>query len=381
MRFTCWTACAALVATLAATPAAAQNEQTEYVVADTAGVTIRNIYDKAGIPVGKFGPGTVLAARETMGKWTQVEPASGLTCWVLGAYLNETETSGQYKVNGNGINMRPLPSTGNDSFPLMQHLYAGDMVRMVGRMDPSAPFKEDWVQIRTPKGVYGWALTSTLKPAPDPAQAATTWEAEWSAIMDAMGGSDETSTDETGTDETTTTPKLGTEDELVRARRMMNESPPKYDEAKKLFAAVLAKTPSSSPIARAAQNGMIQADAYMSIEALQRQLEAERVERERKETERQAELDRRLSKDTTLKGRYDARGWLEIREMRNGETAWYLRFAGQDTCTVQCTSGRYDLGMFAGYEVGVIGLMTNEAGWAQSNCDMRSIEVLSGRAQ
>ena len=37
--------------------------------------------------------------------------------------------------------------------------------------------------------------------------------------------------------------------------------------------------------------------------------------------------------------------------------------------------------MFVGYEVGVTGSMANDTGAAQASCDMRSIEVLSGRAQ
>ena len=80
-------------------------------------------------------------------------------------------------------------------------------------------------------------------------------------------------------------------------------------------------------------------------------------------------------------GRYDARGWLESRKRSNGEWSWYLSFAGKETCVVQCSSGRYNISMFEGYEIGVTGMMINEAGAAQSTCDMRSIEVLSGRAQ
>ena len=378
MSFTRWTACAALIATLTASPAAAQAEQAKYYVAGPTGVTIRNIRDNDGIPVGKFGEGTVLAVHGTQGSWTQVEPAGGLTCWVRGANLKETETSGRFTVTGNGVNMRPLASSGNGSFPMMQRLYAGDMVRMVGRKDPSAAFEEDWIQIRTPKGVHGWAPTSMIKAAPDPAQAEATWTGEWAEILEAMGAPQKAATATTGDEPTA--PDTKTEGDLVRARRMMNESPPRYAEAKAIYSAVLAKAPSGSPVALSAKNGLIQVDAYASIEELQRKLEKERVDREQREIERQAELDRRSSKDTPLKGRYDARGWVESRTMPNGEMAWYLRFGGKDSCKIQCTSGRYDVSMFEGYEIGVAGRMTNEAGAAQVSCDMRSIEVLSGRS-
>jgi len=378
MSFTRWTACAALLATLAASPAAAQNEQPEYYIAGPSGVTIRNVRDNAGIPVGKFRPETVLLVHETMGDWTQVEPAGGLTCWVLGAYLEETEASGRYSVKGNGVNMRPLASAGNGSFPMMQRLYNGDMVRMVSRKDPSAPFEEDWIQIRTPKGVHGWTMTNTLQAAPDPTQAGATWEGEWAEILEAMGVPDKPSA--APTEAEATTPDPTDESDLIRARRMMNESPPRYAEAKALYSAVLAKAPSGSTVAMAAENGLIQADAYASIEALQRQLEAERVEREQRESDRQTELDRRRAEGTPLMGRYDARGWVEARKMPNGEMGWYLRFGGKDICWVLCTSGRYDLNMFFGYEVGVTGSMTNDTGAELASCDMRSIEVIAGRS-
>ena len=179
-----------------------------------------------------------------MGRWSQVEPAGGLTCWVHGAYLNETGVSGRYDVNANAVNMRPLASSGKESFPLMEKLYVGDTVRIVSRLDPSVEFAEDWIQIRTPQGVHGWALTSSMQAAPDSTIAEATWMSDWKEVMDAMGGevtpSPATTKDATGADSEagTAESKVGNDD-LARARRMMNSSPPMYSEAKVLFAAVL----------------------------------------------------------------------------------------------------------------------------------------------
>ena len=377
MSFTRWTACAALVATLAASPAQAQNEQSKYYVAGGDGVTVRNVRDDAGIPVGKFGPGTVLAVHETMGEWTQVEPAGGLTCWVYGAYLKETETTGRYTVTGNGVNMRPIASTGSESFPMMQKLYVGDVVRIVSRNDPSVDFGKDWIQIRTPMGVHGWTRTSAITQAPDPAQAEATWTGMWAEVNEAMGITES----EEATGDQPTEAEAGTEGELVRARRMMNESPPRYAEAKAIFSSLLETAPKGSPVAMAAKNGMIQADAYASIEELQRKLEKERMDREQRESERLAELERRNSKDTPLRGRYDARGWVEARPNPNGGTSYYLRFGGKESCLIECSSGRYDLSMYEGYEIGVAGRVSGEVGAGKLSCDLRSIEVLSGRSK
>ena len=154
-----------------------------------------------------------------------------------------------------------------------------------------------------------------------------------------------------------------------------------YAEAKALFTAVLSRVKSGSPLAVAAQNGMSQADAYMRIETIQRQLETDRATREREDAERAAELKRRKDEKTPLMGRYDARGWVESRKLSDGGTGWFLRFAGKESCAIQCSSGRYDISMFAGYEVGVVGRMLNEPGAGQASCDLRSIEVLSGRSK
>lgn len=208
---------------------------------------------------------------------------------------------------------------------------------------------------------------------------------DWKDVMDAMGGevtpSPATSKDGTGTgsEDGTAESNVGNDD-LARARRMMNSSPPMYAEAKVLFAAVLSRVESGSPLAVAAQNGMSQADAYTRIEAIQRQLESERAARAIEEAERAAELQRRKNEKTPLMGRYDARGWVESRKLPDGGMGWYLRFAGKESCAIQCSSGRYDLSLFAGYEVGVVGSMLNEPGEGQASCDLRSIEVLSGRS-
>jgi len=385
-NFTSWAA-AGLFALLAAAPASAQDDEIKYAIAGTDGVTIRNLRDAAGIPVGQFGAGTVLAVHKTMGRWSQVEPAGGLTCWVLGTYLNETGVSGRYDVNANAVNLRPLASSGKESFPLMEKLYIGDTVRIVSRLDPSVEFAEDWIQIRTPQGVHGWTLSSSIQVAADAAAAEATWSGDWKEVMDAMGAKTpavskkgQKITTGSGASGGTTLPDAGNDD-LARARRMMNSSPPKYAEAKELFAGVLSRVEAGTPLAVAAQNGLSQADAYMRIETIQRQLETERATREREEAERAAELQRRKDEKTPLMGRYDARGWVESRKLSDGGTGWFLRFAGKDSCAIQCSSGRYDLSMFEGYEIGVVGRMLNEAGASQTTCDLRSIEVLSARTK
>ena len=44
----------------------------------------------------------------------------------------------------------------------------------------------------------------------------------------------------------------------------------------------------------------------------------------------------------------------------DGTTTYLLRFGKETQCEVTCPSGRYDLDLFAGYEVGVLGTERRE---------------------
>ena len=67
------------------------------------------------------------------------------------------------------------------------------------------------------------------------------------------------------------------EGDLVRARRMMIESPPRYAEAIEIYSAVLTKAPSGSAIATAAKKGLERAELQMGLDEFQRELEQELI--------------------------------------------------------------------------------------------------------
>ena len=110
-------------------------------------------------------------------------------------------------------------------------------------------------------------------------------------------------------------------------------------------------------------------------------------ERRREEVARaQAELAAAQKSKDPLWGRLQARGWLERTELENDQTAYVIRWAGKITTEVVCTSGRYDLSVFEGFEVGITGVTTRaaiEASLGQSarpvRIDASRIEVISGR--
>jgi hypothetical protein len=87
-------------------------------------------------------------------------------------------------------------------------------------------------------------------------------------------------------------------------------------------------------------------------------------------------------------GRFDARGWLVPLYAKGQETPTYmLRWGGADVAEVVCFSGRYDMSVFAGYELGVNGAQLRSAMEASAGTpgrvpqlDVRRLEVLASRS-
>ena len=86
----------------------------------------------------------------------------GFPVWVWGEFLEPTADHGVVKVTASDLRMRPLPSSGVESYPINQRLGRGQKVRMIGRKNEALPMARDWVQISSPPGARAsaskWAL-------------------------------------------------------------------------------------------------------------------------------------------------------------------------------------------------------------------------------
>ena len=109
---------------------------------------------------------------------------------------------------------------------------------------------------------------------------------------------------------------------------------------------------------RDARAGLKLLGAIQEAKALESDLESEKTRRTEDLLTRQRRIWEESRKRDPLIGRYDARGVLE-RKSRAGEPHRYVLRWGPDlVCEVRCESGRYDLDLFAGYELGLKGLLT-----------------------
>jgi hypothetical protein len=134
----------------------------------------------------------------------------------------------------------------------------------------------------------------------------------------------------------------------------------------------------------------------LAIDQMLAQKKAEDARRREEWERQQAQKD--LRKDP-LWGRFDARGWLEkadrswfedqaraIVHDEKTQDAYLLRWAGDVVAEVRCSSGRFDVALFEGFELGVNGTRIGESVRATTNegdspivLDVSRIEVLSGR--
>ena len=80
-----------------------------------------------------------------------------------------------------------------------------------------------------------------------------------------------------------------------------------------------------------------------------------------------------------LGGIFATRGVL-LRRTQDGVPTYVIRFGGQTVAELFCKSGRYDLGMFAGYEVGVQGAeFESSSGRAIPVLEVSRVEIIKRR--
>ena len=145
--------------------------------------------------------------------------------------------------------------------------------------------------------------------------------------------------------------------------------------------------PEASATAQAAMTRMTEVELRLGV--------AEMRDRMRVEDQRRQEELERIARDSAKEelrktvhwGRFQGRGWLESRVI-GGERRFYIVWSGETTAEVRCSSARYDLRLFEGYELGLLGTTVSPPVESSATSqamprvlDIFRIEVLSGSAQ
>jgi len=374
-------------AAFAATMGQQERPQLRYVAAGPEGALARNLNDRDGVSVGRVPAGGILAVHGENRGWLEVERPGGFEVWVFGQFVRATDETGVYEVTRNGVLQRPLPSSTPDSWPLSQKLFAGDRVRFIRRQDPARPLGQDWVQVWSPPGVRAWVSQSETTALPSGAQGSVLWA---EAVLSAENRS--------GSGSTGGGVQAGEgSEQLAQAQRALNRAndvlaaerdreDPDFAAARAAFQEVL-ELSDTGATAELAKARLQEVDSLEEAMRLRAELEAERAEIARRSSERE-EAIREAGKDRDpLDGRFLSRGWLEPAPGELAEEGvWIVRWGGLPVAEVVCPSGRYELEIFSGYDLGIDGAAIRPGGARVGaaplpRIEITRIEVISGRRE
>lgn len=334
-------------------------------------VVIRNFEDRNGAVLATLPKGTLVRAfRESQGRpvFSEVEVAGGVPVWVYGRYMQPTDVEGVLLVTGNRVNMRPMPNATPAAMPLRSKLDAGQRVRLIERANKAVAFGEDWIRVQSPSSAKAWIESSALAPVADERTASAEWLDRTQPLPVARPR--RVATDPSATPGKTTPASARNDDDVLPAATLalLVQADELYDAARALqsptteawtdvcaaYESVMNAAPATSITYQKAYDRLQQSKAKRDFVALREDI-IQAQSRSDAEIRRIDEmLEAQRQRKTARWGRFEERGWLESRKVA-GATRWYLVFGGETVAELRCLTGRYDLDLFEGYELGIIG--------------------------
>jgi hypothetical protein len=331
----------------------------------------------------------------------ETEAPGGLPVWVFGQYLATTESEGVLRTTTN-VRMRPKPTSDTSSMAHPMTLPRGERVRFIERNDESRPLSEDWVKVWSPESARAWILESKTERV-DVGAGAASWkqasallrgpaERPAGTVAEAGARPEDPGTDggasEVGGASVAPAPAGSVQEALDHADELFELAKATdgadFREAVAAYQQAVDMAGADSTLGRVASQRLQIARAGADLAALR----AEIAEVDATRTQRQKELEReeRLAeaRNDPLWGRFMARGWVTSREVE-GEMRFFIDWRGTEVCEAICSNGRYDMSLFRGYEVGVMGTTSRGAIAAPAlpapqppRLDPYRVEVISG---
>lgn len=394
---------------LAAPSVLAQDAKPERYVRTNTATKVLNLPAKQGVSIASLPSGSLLAVYGERSGWLNVEAPQGMQVWVYGEYLRPTSQPGIAEVTGDNVHMRPLPASSQDSYALEQKLHEGDRVRVLGRNDASKPLDKDWVRIVTPPGTRGWVAAADTGVVEAGVDTRAAWNEASKKSMTAASLYDlrdnktvsadatpafakpESSASDAGKSAATPaasstkpdaapaqgSPSQGSWEAAERAYDAAKTAEkPNWAAVRGQFERYLAQNPNGAS-ASTAKLRLDQIGIHEEIARLKSDAALQEVERKKLLAIAQAQLDEASLSQDPLWGRFQARGWLRRDENEPGR--FIVQWGGRTAAEVTCGSGRYDLALLAGAEIGIMGAMTRGAGSVDRpmRIDATKIEIIS----
>lgn len=326
-----------------------------YVKVREGGASVRNVADVQGLSIGEIAGGGLLAVYGERAGWVEVDAPGGFAVWVYGRFLRPTAVEGVLEVTQNNVNMRPSPSTDVNYFPLAQQLQAGDKVTRIDVQDPAAELAKTWVRVWSPAGSTGWVQAARTDLLPEGVDGAALWsQAELAIAKKAAEGGPAA-----GRVSEATAPRPGAAASALDLAQALlvaerERALPDFEGVRGAFLRVLALEPDAA-VRSQAETALELVRVLESEAAGKAQLAAETLRRQQELVQRQAESWQEQAAKDPLDGRFAARGFLERVEGPDGAIEYRVLRGDTTVARITCPSGRYDLALFVGYEVGVEG--------------------------
>ena len=360
----------------------------------------RNFPDQNGSALATIAPGTIVRAyRSSSGKpvFREVEVGGGFPVWVYGAYLQQTDTENVLLVTGSRVNMRPLPELSASAMALRSKLESGNRVKMLSRANKSAHFREDWIRIQAPANAKAWITDSALEPV-DAALGKIQW-AEVNVPLPTAKARRNVSNVSNASSSTKTSASaspvggeiildLAEADKAFQAADAMKTTTSgAWQDVVDAYGSVVERAPQSSITYSNAAARMKDAQMKLEVAVLRDELVAKRERRDEEVRQIDEFLDHQKRRRSARWDRFEERGWLESRNV-GGQKRWYLVFAGATVAEVRCMSERYQMDVFDGFEIGVIGhevvpvVQATQSSLAEARVvDIQRIEVISAKGR
>jgi len=371
-----------------------------YVMSGSTGAVLLNLPDDKGRRVLDVAGGTPLAVYPSRPgtPYLRVAAPGGVQVWVFGKYLKETNRGGWLEVTGSYVNMRPLPRS-QDSYPLGQ-LDRGERLRFIERQNPSLPMADDWVKVWSPVDTLAYVLAAETTQVPANTNGKALWEtATATAVASLPGGALPASPTNASSPAATPAAPAGTQAagasgpaiyaKLNAANQAMDSAlaasaaggaAPDYAALLASYTAILAMQPDAPTRSLVAQR-IDKLDAHRELDEIRAEIARANSARQEQLEELRDAAERNLNEQDPLWGRFQSRGFLE-RQSRDGQSVYLVRWGSDFLAQVQCSSGRYDLGLYEGFEIGIKGVSVRSAQGAAGAyplIDIDRIEVISAR--
>jgi len=379
-----------LLPTLAGATGAQDDDAASYRRIAVREAIVRNLADESGVEILRMPRGGLVRVRSEVSGWLSVEAPGGFPVWIFGRYLTPTTEPDVLEVTGNAVNLRPRPKSDVNSFPLPQRLHAGDRVRVIEVEDPNLPLAETWVRAWSPEGVRAYVRSRDVEVLGADEDGPTLWSESLTRLPKERAPAPKVAPP---AEEAAEAQGSRSEVSQARARKAIDEARARL-EAEKVaeqpdFAAVRTRVAEAQELdpggalAVEAQFLLEQVTFYEELAAVRSDLESRRTAAAGVHDAQLQELEARVLAKDPLRGAFLSRGVLVRRLEVDGTPRFHLYFGGRTVSEVVCTSGRYDLTVFSGYEVGVQGseLAAASAGDAAAarRIDVDRLEVIKRR--